>query len=86
MSAGRGAGREQQASTAAGVTAGPGADSRSDMGLAVGAGSGGRSVCSFGSGKEGSVWACKDSSVIERPGSCGSVEDVPVPFRRKMQI
>ena len=81
LSAGRGAGREQQASAAAGVRPGPGAESGSDMGIAVGAGFGDGSVYSVGKG--GSVWVCKDSSV-DRPESRGFVEDTSVPFRRKI--
>lgn len=86
LSAGRGAGGEQGASAAAGRGAGPGAGSRSDMGLAVGASLGCRSVCSIGSGKGPSVWGCKASSTVEGPGSCGSVEDVQVPFKRKVRL
>lgn len=82
LSAGRGAGGEKQASAAARATAGPGAGSGSEVGLAVGAGSGDRSVCSVRSGTGGSVWACKDSSGVECPGSGCSAEDGPVSFRR----
>lgn len=73
LAAGRGAGGEQQASAAAGAGpeagsgAGPGPGSRSDVGLAVGASLGRRSVTSIGSGR-GSVWRCKASSNVEGPG------------------
>lgn len=81
LSAGRGAEGEPQASIATGETAGPGAGSRCDAGLAVGACLGGKSA---GSGGAGSVWTCKDSSVKERWGCCGSAEDDPASFGRKI--
>lgn len=78
LSAGSGAEGETQASIATGEKAGPGVWSRSDVGLAVGACVGGKSVCCAGSGGGGgSVWACKDSSVVDRWGCCGSADDVP---------
>lgn len=76
--AGRGAGGELQASAAAG----PGAGSGFDVGLA---GLGCGSVCSVGSGEGGSVSGGKTSSRVEGPGSCGSAEDVQVPFEKKVE-
>lgn len=83
LSTGRGAGREQHTSTAAGAIAGPRAGARSEVGLAEGAGLDGGSVCVVGWGRGGSVWVYEDSSAVEHPGCCGAVEDAPVPFRRK---
>lgn len=77
LSAGRGAGGEQQASTD-GAGRGAGAGEGSDAGLEVGASLGGRSVCSAGSGRGGSAGGGKASSRVEAPGSCSSVEDVQV--------
>lgn len=71
LSAGKVSEGEPQASTPGGVTAGPaagpGAESRSHVGVAVGGGS----ACSVGSGEGGSV------SCFKGPGSFSSVEDVP---------
>lgn len=79
LSAGMGAGGERRQTSAAVGDVSDG----SDVGLVEGRGWGRRSVCSVGSGRgEGggcSVWGCG----IEGPGSCGSVEDVQVPFRKK---
>lgn len=90
LSAGSGGEGEQQPSTAAGATAaatagpagGPGDRSRSDVELAMG----GRSVCSAGPWTGGSVWRCKASPNVEGLGSCSSVEDVQVPWRRKVGV
>ena len=91
LSGGTGAGGGQWTSTAAGVTAGPGAGLQSDgrptgaAGLA-GTGLAGTSVRSVGSGRGGPVWECKDTSAVEHPGCCVSVEDVTVTFRRKLSV
>lgn len=87
LSAGGGAGGEQQASTAAGAGPGVGAGSRSDVRLAAGVSLGRRSVCSsVGSGRGGSVWGGQASSRVEGPGCCGSVEDVQVSFRKRVRL